>query len=161
MSYHDAMKRLAWNGDDRPLFGGGGLDDDLDNGPDDDLDDTDDTLDDVDDLDDVGRLRERITDAMPEGDPEAYMASGQDLLDELLANPDRAKLSLILDKEIEELTALLGGDTGDIDLASLKETAMQAFDAAAKTAGPSRGAVLSALAAIKDGAARALRSLGL
>lgn len=167
MSYHDAMKRLAWNGDDdRPLFGGGDrgdyLDGDLDDGSGDDgdLDDGSSGPDD-DDLDDVGRLRERITDAMPEGDPEAYMASGQELLDELLAHPDREKLSLILDKEIEELIALLGGDMGGIDLAMLKETAMQAFDDAAKSAGPSRGAVLSALAAIREGGAKALRSLGL
>lgn len=76
MSYHDAMKRLAWNGDDdRPLGGGHDLDDDLDDGPD--LDDADDLDDGPDDLDDVGRLRERITEAMPEGDPEAYMVSGQ------------------------------------------------------------------------------------
>lgn len=170
MSYHDAMRKLA-NGmdvyapgdcdhcDDPDCTGcpwPGGYEDDP--GCDDPACDSLDGMDDDDS--DEGRLRQRITDAMPEGDPEAYMASGQELLQELLANPDRDKLALILDKEIEELRALLG-DIDDIDLEGLKDAALSAFDAAAETAGPSRGAVMAALAAIREGGAKALRALGL
>lgn len=178
MSYHNAMKKLAEGtgayapGDcdhcDSPDCTGcpwpGGYqecscgDPDCDD-PACDLANQDDVVDDCDDSDE-GRLRQRITDAMPEGDPEAYMASGQDLLNELLANPDRTKLEMILDKEIEELSALLG-DTSDIDLEELKSAALAAFDAAAERDGPNRGAIMAALAAIKSAAGTALGALGL
>ncbi len=153
MSYHKAMRRLAhgegdgMHDDDTDAYGmdayDGGMYEHEEEEP-----------------GDEGELRRRITDAMPDGDPEAYMASGQGLLDELLANPDRDKLSLILDKEIEELQAMLG-DTGDIDLGGLKDAAMSAFDAAAEAGGSSRGAVMAALAAIKSAAGRALGALGI
>ncbi len=159
MSYHEAMRRLAWDegASDRSFYyeddgGVGGGCPDCESP--DCTGDCEDAGDDV-DLDDEGRLRQRITDAMPEGDPEAYMASGQELLDELLAKPDRTKLKLILDKEVEELRALLG-DISDIDLEGMKNTALAAFDAAAEKAGPSRGAVMAAIAAIKAAAGRAL-----
>jgi len=160
MSYHDATRRIAdeFDGDyedyDNPY-----MSDDV--CPDCGCEDCECAVDsDGYDDSDEGRLRQKITDAMPEGDPEAYMASGQELLDELLANPDRTKLGLILDKEIEELNALLG-DTSDIDLESLKDAALAAFDAAAEKSGPSKGAVMAALAAIKSAAGRALGALGL
>lgn len=162
MSYHDAMGKLAWDdgygeecSDCNELVDDCECGIDTDFAPDPDVGGSD-------DYDDSGEglLRQRITDAMPEGDPEAYMASGQELLNELLANPDRTKLELILDKEIEELTALLG-DTSDIDLEELKNTALAAFDAASEKSGPSRGAIMAALAAIKLSAGRALRALGL
>lgn len=167
MSYHDAMGKLAWDDgygeecsdcgalvDDCECIDVDDSDDNIDSGgadydPDDDVDDS-----------DEGRLREKITDAMPEGDPEAYMASGQELLNELLANPDRTKLELILDKEIEELTALLG-DMGNIDLDEMKNTALAAFDTASEKSGPNRGAIMAAFAAIKSAAGRALEALGL
>lgn len=161
MSYHDAMGKLAWDdgygeecSDCGALVDDCECIDDIDSGgadydPDDDVDDS-----------DEGRLREKITDAMPEGDSEAYMASGQELLSELLANPDRTKLELILDKEIEELTALLG-DMGDIDLDEMKNTALAAFDMASEKSGPNRGAIMAAFAAIKSAAGRALGALGL
>lgn len=158
MSYHDAMMKLAWDdGYGEECSDCGELEGDCVCG----IDDVDDGPDDFDDSDE-GRLRQKITDAMPEGDPEAYMASGQELLDELLANPDRTKLELILDKEIAELNALLGDRaTSDIDLEGLKNTALAAFDSAAEKSGPSRGAVAAALAAIKSAAGKALGALGL
>lgn len=162
MSYHNAMRKLAWDdGDD----GYGEECSDCRESVDDCtcVDDNFDS-DDVDAYDhndsEEGRLRQKITDAMPEGDPEAYMASGQELLNELLANPDRTKLELILDKEIEELNALLG-DASDIDLEGLKGDALAAFDAAAEGSGPNRGAIMAALAAIKSAAGKALGALGL
>jgi len=166
MSYHDAMRKLAWDdgyGEECPDCGEltddcECVDDGFDAHDDRDAHDADES-DGYDDSDE-GRLRQKITDAMPEGDPEAYMSSGQELLDELLANPDRTKLGLILDKEIEELNALLG-DTSDIDLEGLKDAALAAFDTAAEKSGPSRGAVMAALAAIKSAAGRALGALGL
>ena len=162
MSYHEAMRRLAWDdGYDEECSECGAFVDDCECGLNDDGIDPD-VLDDdgLDDDSDEGRLRQHITDAMPEGDPEAYMASGKELLDELLANPDRTKLELILDKEIAELTALLG-DTSDIDLEGLKNTALAAFDAAAERAGPNRGAIMAAIAALKSSVGRALGALGL
>lgn len=162
MSYHETMRRLAWDdGYGEECSDCGATVDDCECGLDDDGIDSDGLDDDgFDDDSDVDRLRHRITDAMPQGDPDAYMASGRELLDELLANPDRTKLELILDKEIDELNALLG-DTGDIDLEGLKNTALAAFDAAAEAAGPNRGAIMAALAAIKSAGGRALSALGL
>lgn len=180
MSYYDAMRKLAqddpWPTWAEQVSGAPAPDGSLDDDPDDEecptcgldgcegCDDAepDDMYDDEGDFDDSneGRLRQRITDAMPEGDPEAYMASGQDLLNELLANPDRTKLELILDKEIEELSALLG-DTSDIDLEELKSAALAAFDVAAERDGPNKGAIMAALAAIKSAAGSALGALGL
>ena len=102
---------------------------------------------------DVGRRREQITEAIgDEGQAEEYMESGQEQLDDLLANPDPAKLSAILDSEIDELRNLLP-DT-DIDFDILKTEAMKAYEDAVGAGEEPRGAVMKAMLAIKDALAR-------
>lgn len=104
-------------------------------------------------LDEAGRLREQITETIgDEGQAEEYMGSGQEMLDDLLANPDPTKLSAILDSEIDELRNLLP-DT-DIDFDLLKTEAMKAYEDAVGAGEEPRGAVMKAMLAIKNALAR-------
>ena len=119
-------------------------------------DEDDDALDEP--VDETERLRGQITEAIgDEGLAEEYMGSGQELLDDLIANPDPERLSAVLDSEIAELRRLLP-DT-DIDFDTLKTEAMKAYTDAVSAGEQPQNAIMKALSAIKNALARLVRPL--